>query len=351
VVGLAQAACCVVMAYAQSTPVLVGMVAVIAAGTSVTQPTFAALMPDMVRRDDLPRATATMQTASSVGMLVGPPVAGLLVGAFGLRLPLLLDGVTFLGITLAGLLIATRRRPSAVVTTGEAAAGEAVAGEAVAGAPATAWSLWRDPLLMPIIVMTGLVIAVVSGINVVDVFFVRETLGASTTMYGVIGATWTGALVIGSWLVARRRTDDAGYAVLMAGSLALTCAAIAIVGLVPNVGWMVPLFVAGGIGNGATNSIIGVLMARRAPSAVRGRAFGYLGAVASAANIAGFVAGGLLVGRFEPAALLVASGALGVLTVVACTLPMLRAARRERVRLVNAAEPVEAPGPPATTAA
>src|SRR5689334_4695572 len=83
--GLAQAACCVVMAYTGSVAALVGLVALVATGAAVTQPTFAALTPEMVRRADLPRASAIGQTAGSIGMLVGPPVAGLLVGLYGQR--------------------------------------------------------------------------------------------------------------------------------------------------------------------------------------------------------------------------------------------------------------------------
>jgi MFS family permease len=325
VVGLVQAASCVGMAYARSTPALVALVAVVAAGASITQPTLAALLPEMVRRDELPRAMAAMQTASSIGMLAGPPLAGLLLGAYGLRVPLLLDGATFLGISLAGLLIATRRH---VTVDGRTDTDPAAP-------PPASWSLWRDPLLMPIVAMVGLVIAVVSGANVVEVFFVRETLHASTTMYGVIGAVWTGSMMIGSWLVARRRAHDAGYALLTAGALGSTSAVVAACGLVPNVGWLAVLYLLGGVGNGVLNSAGAVLLARRAPSAVRGRAFGYYGAVASAANIGGFAAGGLLVARFAPATLLIASGVLGTVVVAACALPMLRAVRRERARAAD----------------
>ncbi|MGC9668246.1 MFS transporter [Planosporangium sp. 12N6] len=328
-VSLAQAACCVAMAYSRSTPVLVALVAAVAAGASVTQPTFAALVPEMVRRDDLPRAMAMLQTASSVGMLAGPPAAGLLLGAYGLRGPLLADAATFLGITVAGLLIATRRHLAAT----SSAPDTAPAGDT---ADTPTWSLWRDRLLMPMVAMTGLVIGVVSIANVVEVFFVRETLRAPVTVYGVIGAVWTGTMILGSWLIARWRTDDSGYALLTAGALACTSAIIAACGLVPNIGWLVALYALGGVGNGVLNSLGGLLLSRRAPGAARGRAFGYFGAVCNGVNIVGFVAGGVLVDRFAPATLLEVSGALGVVAVVACLPPMLRAARRERIRALAA---------------
>jgi MFS family permease len=332
IVALAQAVCCVVMAYSRSTPLLVALVGVVAAGAAITQPTFAALLPEMVRRDDLPRAVAIGQTAGSVGMLAGPALAGILVGLYGQRVPLLLDGVSFLWVVVVGFLIATRRRP------------------ATSPAPDKRWSIWsrrgapnrvtstnvewglrRDRLLFPMIVMVGLVVAVVSLINVVEVFFVRGTLHSSTIMYGVLGATWTGSMMIGSWLVARRRTtDDAGFALLMAVALAVNCAGIAVAAFVPSVGWLVPLWAFGGVGNGVINSIIAVLLSRRAPAEVRGRAFAHLGAVANAANITGYAVGGALVGPVAPATLIFGCGLLGVAVVGCCALPMLRAARRER---------------------
>jgi MFS family permease len=338
-----QAACCVAMAYVRSTPVLVGLVALVAAGAAITQPTFAALLPEMVRREDLPRAVAIGQTAGSVGMLIGPALAGLLVGLYGQRIPLLLDAVTFLWVAVAALLITTRRRhPSPARRSGKSRSrqngGPKPANDPPSVLDPRGWTIRRDRLLLPVVVMVGLAVGALSLVNVVDVFFVRETLHASTTMYGLTSAAWTGSLMIGSWLVARRKgLDDAGFALLMAVVLGLDCAVIAVGGLVPNVGWLVPLWVLGGAGNGAINSIAAVLLSRRAPAAVRGRAFAHLGAVANAANMAGYVLGGALVGPVAPGALLVGSGLLGVAVVGACTLPMLRAARQERARPADGA--------------
>jgi MFS family permease len=266
-------------------------------------------------------------------MLAGPPLAGLLVGLYGLRVPLLLDGATFGCVAVAGLLIVTRRRSSLLAEEGSPLTDMAGRRQPSSAKP---WTLRRDRLLLPMVAMIGLVVAVVSAVNVVEVFFVRDTLQASTTVYGIVTALWSASMPAGSWLVARRRTDDAGYAALMAGVLALCCAAIGTAGLMPHVAWLVPLFLIGGAANGAINSIVAVLMARRAPAAVRGRAFAYLGAVANAASLAGFAAGGALVGLLSPRVLLVASGAAGVVAAIACLPPMLRAARRDRLRTAAA---------------
>src|SRR5688572_17384223 len=90
-VGLAQAVCCVLMAYMAHPVVLIGLVALLATGLSITSPTFSALLPDMVRKEDLPRAAALGQTATAIGALAGPALAGVLVGQYGLRIPLLIN--------------------------------------------------------------------------------------------------------------------------------------------------------------------------------------------------------------------------------------------------------------------
>lgn len=81
VAGVAQAATCLALAFAVHRPVLiVALVALLAGGLAVTQPTLAALLPDMVPREELARANGIYQTAGTIGMLVAPALAGVLFG-------------------------------------------------------------------------------------------------------------------------------------------------------------------------------------------------------------------------------------------------------------------------------
>ena len=52
---------------------------------------------------------ALSQTAGSLGMMLAPALGGLLMGRFGLRVPLLADAGSYLAIAAAGRLIRTRR--------------------------------------------------------------------------------------------------------------------------------------------------------------------------------------------------------------------------------------------------
>jgi MFS family permease len=107
--GLAQAAVCVALAFVSRPAEIIALVAVLAAGLAVTQPCLSALLPSMVPADDLPKAMALSQTAGSLGMMLAPALGGLLMGRFGLRVPLLADAGSYLAIAAAGRLIRTRR--------------------------------------------------------------------------------------------------------------------------------------------------------------------------------------------------------------------------------------------------
>lgn len=238
-IGFAQAAICALLAVVEQPVLVVGLVTLLACGLAVTQPCLAALLPAMVRPADLPRASAISQTAVSLGALGGPVLAGLLVGQFGTRVPLLLDAVTYLALVVAGLLLRTRRggrRPAtsqaAASSQAPAASQAAASSQAVSGGVPTAggteigWRLRHDPLMLVMVVSTAVVIAAIGGINVIEVFFIRETLGGSPTTYGLVSAAWMAGMLPGTWLAVRlaRRLDDDGA--LVRGCLPLwPCAA------------------------------------------------------------------------------------------------------------------------------
>lgn len=332
-VGLAQAACCALMAFVNHPAALIGLVATLAAGLAVTQPTFGALLPEMAGRENLPRATAIGQTATAVGMLAGPALAGVLVGQYGLRVPLLLDAGTYLAIALAGLLVRTRRNARATREHERPAAST------------VRWRLRRDPLLGSVVVLIGTVVGAVSLVNVVDVFFIRTTLGASTTSYGLLATVWTGAMLVGSWLVARRAGDDGALGLTMVGLLGTSCVLLAAAGRVPAVGWLIPLWIAGGLTNGGENTVAGVLLGRRAPAEQRGRAFATAGAVIHATSLVGFVLGGALVEVVAPGTLMTAAGLVGLAVTAGFAVPVWRAAVRERQRRLGEAAHVDVPEP------
>jgi hypothetical protein len=200
--------------------------------------------------------------------------------------------------------------------------------------------VWRDPLVRVAVILVGAVVAAASLVNVAEVFFVRSALHSTAVMYGVMESVWVTASVAGGWWVARHRPSDTGLAVLLLGSLGLTCLGVALMATVPAVGWLAPVSVVGGLGNGGVNVAAGVLLGRRAPAAMRGRAFAVFGAVVNGATVAGFVLGGVLLAAVPVRATIATAGLGGLAVTAAFALPVLRATVRERDgRRAGAAEP------------
>jgi MFS family permease len=314
IAGLAQAAICSALAFVDRPAVIIALVASLACGLAVTQPTLAALLPAMVRREDLAKAGGINQTAGTIGMLIAPAIAGVLVGQFGTRLPLLIDAGSYLALVAAGLLLRTRRNDRAIRST---AAREPVV-----------WRLRDDRLVATMVAAMAAVVGGVGAINVIEVFFTRDTLNASTTVFGLVSGSWTAGCLIGALLFARlgRGHDDPGRLVqgvlfMLAGTCAMVVAGAA--------AWtallLIPLWLIGGAFNGGLNVFSTVVMAHRVPPEARGRAFAAMGSAVQGAGIAGLLLGGVLVDRFDPRLLVAASGMAGLAAVVFC-LPSIRRA-------------------------
>ncbi|MEU4527117.1 MFS transporter [Micromonospora ureilytica] len=343
-IGFTQAAICALLAVVEQPVLVVGLVTLLACGLAVTQPCLAALLPAMVRPADLPRASAISQTAVSLGALGGPVLAGLLVGQFGTRVPLLLDAVTYLALVVAGLLLRTRRGGRRPATSQAAASSQAPArsqptasSQAVSGGVPTAggtesgWRLRRDPLMLVMVVSTAVVIAAIGGINVIEVFFIRETLGGSPTTYGLVSAAWMAGMLPGTWLAVRlaRRLDDDGALVRgVLATLAVCSLMVLLAATVPAAGVLVPLWLVGGAANGGENVFANLLTARRVPEAMRARAYASYGAAVQGGSMAGFLIGGALLAAVPPRPLIAGAGVVGLLVVLVFVPVVTRAVRR-----------------------
>ncbi|MEU7865465.1 MFS transporter [Dactylosporangium sp. NPDC049140] len=307
VTGVAQAACCAAMAFTTYTWALIGLVALLGAGLAVTAPTFSALLPEMAGPEGLGRAMALGQTANALGALAGPALGGVLVGAFGLRVPLLIDAATYLAVAAAGLLFRTRRRRAAAGGT-------------------TGWRLRQDRLLAA---TAGLLAALVLALNVnlvVGVFYIRGPLGGSAAQYGLVDAAWMAGMLAGAWLGASIRGPDGRLARLLAAVFLGTALVVLGSGLLTTVWQLYPLWLLGGVLNGIDNTLLGVLAARRVPAAVRGAYYARFGAIVNGANLVGYAAGGVLVEHFDPRAIVLGCGAAGVAVAVVFAVPLLSAA-------------------------
>jgi MFS family permease len=122
-------------------------------------------------------------------------------------------------------------------------------------------------------------------------------------------------MLAGAWLVGltiRAATTDITVARRLVYAAAVVCAGILATGSVDSPWWIVPCYLLGGAGNAAINVCTGTLVGRRVPADARGRANTAASMRVQAGSLIGFVSGGLLLAVFEPRAIVLGSGALGL---------------------------------------
>jgi MFS family permease len=307
-----QASCCIALSFGGPGWTTYALVLLLQAGHVVAAPTWQALIPSIARPDEVGRVVSVSQAMNTVAMVTAPAAAGLAVGWFGYSAPLLVDGATFLVLAAAGVAVRARRG-------GDAEHGAA----AESKGPSTPFSLRSDALLWPLIV--GLCVFVLAGevTNVVEVFLLRGTLGASSAAYGLVGAALAAGIVVGS-LIAGRSASDASRALRSAVVAVGLSLALVTAGLAPTIGVFAATWLALGVLNGLLNADVSTLLLNRTPEAARGRVLANVNAMARASALGAMALGGAAGTLLGPRTTFVGAGALAAVVAVALVVRIRR---------------------------
>jgi predicted MFS family arabinose efflux permease len=246
----------------------------------VAGPTWAALLPSLVPRAELPAAVGAVQGLAMLLGMAGPVVAGASVGLGGVTTALVAAGSCFAAVAVLASCVRTRRDVGALHGGRRPRAGDGLA------------YLRTEPVLS--VLVTGFVafVLAVELVGVVSVFLVRDRLGADELTYGVLGAVLATGLVGGNLLAGRVRSDRLLRAVVL-GAAGMSLALVA-GGLAPGVLPLGVAFLALGLANGIVNTAAQATMAVRVPHEQRGRVLAATSGVLRTASVVGVVGGGLV---------------------------------------------------------
>jgi len=279
--------------------VLLVSLALVGASATVAGPVVAALLPRIVGEDGATRAYSWFSVGTQAGGLAGFALAGLLVGATSVGTALAVDAVSFLVMAVTIGFVRTQRVPQPH--------------DHEAGLSRWAgFALLRDDRVLLVGVL-GLAAAILASVvvNIAEVFFILEDVGASATTYGLVTAVWPAAGLLGGWAAGRLVGDRALLAGLALAGIAMGLGLL-LVGAVVSLATLVLGWALGGVANSLQRVTMNGLIRSRAADAVRGRAFAATGGVFQLANVAGLSVGTGAVALLSARGSLFAAGALTV---------------------------------------
>ena len=283
-----------------------------------------ALLPTLVEVDDLAPANALNAMNDNLGRIVGPPVGALIYARLGIDAVAGFNALSFL----AAAVLVRQVRPGGNVRSGRPACGSGH--EPFWPSLRAGVQIVRGRRVLGVLFLVFGLVAFADGpLSAMIAPFIDTTLekgvegvGLFATIRGVGGLL--GAFVIGH--ISRQVREDR-LLIASAGLNGLGFAAMALVGNFA-VACVILLLVIGPTHIGLHTTLT-TLLQRGSDDAHRGRVFSLLGALTGLLFLAGALGGSALGAWFSPPAVIVASGALFVVTAVIAMLllPPVLAAR------------------------
>lgn len=284
-----------------------------------------AAIPSLVEADNLVTANGRIQASFAAATVVGPFLAGALLGVFSVASLFLIDAISFLVSVCSLLLI----RTSFNMASGEEM--DVTTGEAVPKQPGFGSTIveglryvWNHPVLRAISLMMALVNFVGGTVLAELVFFAKQQFGATDTQLGWLfaaGSIGTIVLSLSAGFLRKRWS----FSVIVLGSLALYGIAIFVLALV-HIYWvgMVLWAIIAGLSI-LFNINTGSLRQAIVPNHMLGRVMAVASVLALSAIPVGTLLGGLVIALLRNAAPVYAAiGLLILLIAVAFAFTTLR---------------------------
>jgi MFS family permease len=303
-VSAAQACVALALAFVGSLWALFALAALLGSGIAVAQAAEFALVPAVAGARTLQAANGTVETARALGFAVGPLCGSLLVAAGGTAAAMIADAVSFVAVGAVGLSLAVRRRPERAEHEGRRRARDGIA------------FLLADRLVALMVVVVFVSLLFMSASIPADLVYVQDVLGVEDIGIGIVLSAWTVGMLAGSNVLARR--------VSLGGLAAAAMVGVTVQGLGKFLtpfwlvfGFMIVMYVVGGIGHGLKNVTSRTLIHTRVAPERHGRAFAAWNGVRNEAVLGALAVGGVLVGALGARETLWLAGGLSALAGIA----------------------------------
>jgi MFS family permease len=224
---------------------------------AIMNPAQQAIVPSLVSRARLTNGIALMSAGQNMTRVVGPSIAGSIIGFAGTGAAFLCQAIALIA---ALLLMITAKFPDISVQRATTSLGSVFDGARI---------VWNSPSLRAIITMVSISILLVFPYLSFLSVFARDVLEIGPEGLGILMASSGFGAVIGSIYVATRKQQPSGKAFIASGIVyGFLIAGFAVA---PNLLWAVPLLVLAGFLGSAYVSLVNSSIQHQITDETRGR--------------------------------------------------------------------------------
>ncbi len=230
----------------------------LSAGDAFETPTWRAILPELVPKDDLAAASALNGIEFNLARAVGPALAGIVIAVAGVATAFVANFVSFFGVI---LVVARWKRPIRKRT---------VPTETLTGATVAAIRYVRhSPMILTVVIRTGVVMFFSSALFAL-LPSVARTVNDTAVGYGVLLGCF-GAGAIGGALIMQLARARWSTEVIVSAGVAILGLVILAIGGLHRLSTLAPLMLVGGAAWVTFISLINALVQNLAPDWVRAR--------------------------------------------------------------------------------
>jgi MFS family permease len=230
----------------------------LSAGDAFETPTWRAILPELVPKDDLAAASALNGIEFNLARAVGPALAGFVIAAAGVAAAFVANVASFFGVI---LVVARWKRPIRKRT----APPETLTGATVAAIR----YVGHSPAILTVVVRTGIVMFFSSAIFAL-LPTVARSVNESAIGYGLLLGCFGAGAIIGALIMQSARARWSTEVIVSAGVATLGLVIVAISGL-HTLSTLTPVMLIGGAAWVVFISLINALVQNLAPDWVRAR--------------------------------------------------------------------------------
>jgi MFS family permease len=303
-------------------------------------PAVGALLPQLVKTDELVAANSLNSASNNLARIVGPPIGGVIAAAGGIMGVAILDAVTFLAA--AGLVASMRGVVSAPSVAASVEDGVRAWRKLWAEWRAGLARVWADQVVRTLFLLVALSSIGEGVFRVLFILYAVQILHGGATELGVLMSAQGVGAILGSFVLVAisARVSPAkliGWTTLLFGLIDLT--AFNIPGLGAPFAAVVALFFLVGIPGAMSFPTMFSVIQGRVPDAHRGRVLGAMFTTSSLLALVGLAIAGTLTVPVGTLTILNIQGLAYVLAGLAMLVLLTRAMAADRLR-----EPVAAAG-------